>query len=343
MKRYNTIFSAFHSVYRLTTASSNVRNFSVGICRIYKNVFRAERVLMICKNCDSYNFIKTRLENKHQNIKKGGISILTKREKEILNRGKTIILNNRMIYPFFFTDMLGAIYVKRKTKHGIFNDVEHRWFLSLSEAVSVSLRIYNLYREENKTMINYIKSLTQLLNQYVPTSYLHTKGILKLIKAIGKEIKLSEEETKSLEYASLLHDTGKIHLPSSILKKQQPLTDEEFKLIMKHPRKGVELVKNLEILKPALPIILHHHERYDGEGYPSRLKENQIPIGSRILSILDAFDAMYFGRPYKKKKKIDAITKELRNQMGKQFDPKIVEIFLKVLKRKDVQKYLDAC
>ena len=153
-------------------------------------------------------------------------------------------------------------------------------------------------------------------------------------------MRLSELEVKSLEHASLLHDVGKMQVPSKLLKKQQPLTDKEFKLIAKHPRKGVELFKNLEILKPAIPIILHHHERYDGKGYPSKLKKDQIPLASRILSVLDTFDAMYFGRPYRRKRRLKEIEKEFKQQRGKQFDPKVVDVFLSILKRKSIQKYL---
>jgi len=189
-------------------------------------------------------------------------------------------------------------------------------------------------------MLNYVNSLTKFLNQYVPTSYLHTKTMLRLIKAMGKAMHLSEIETKALVNASLLHDAGKMQVPSKLLKKQKPLTDEEFKLITKHPRKGVELIKNLEILKPAIPIILHHHERYDGQGYPSKLKKDKIPLGSRILSVLDSFDAMFFGRPYRKGRSLEEVEYELKKQKGKQFDPKIVDVFLRILKRKTIREYL---
>ena len=340
MKKYKAVFSSFHTIYRLITTSGDIKNFAMGVCRLYKNIFAADKVTIVFKNVNAQGFMKMRLENKSQSFKKGGISILTNREKEILHQEKEIMLGNRLIYPFIFADTLGAVYLKRNPNSPEFNELEKKWFLALSEEISISLRIFNLYREEKRLMINYIKSLTKLLDQYVPTSYLHTKSIFRLIKAIGKEMKLSESETKSLEYASLLHDAGKIQLPSGILKKQTPLTDEEYKIIMKHPRKGVEMIKDLEILKPVIPIILHHHERYDGKGYPSKFSKDQIPLGSRILSLLDAFDAMYFGRPYRKRIHLNEIEKELRNQMGKQFDPQIVEILLKILKRKDIRKYL---
>ena len=340
MKRYKTIFSSFHTVYRLITTSGDVKNFASGICRLYKNAFAVDRVTIVLKNVNSHGFIRVRLENKKQSFKKGGVSILTHTEREMLRHGKEGILDNRLTYPFIFSDTLGAVCIKRSPDDFAFSELEKKWFLSLSEEISVALRIFNLYREEKRMMINYIKSLTKLLDQYVPTSYLHTKSIYKLIKAIGKEMSLSESEIKSLEYASLLHDAGKIQLPTGILKKQTPLTDEEYKMIMKHPRKGVEMIKDLEILKPVIPIILHHHERYDGKGYPSKFKKDQIPLGSRILSLLDAFDAMYFGRPYRKRILMKDIEKELRSQMGKQFDPRIVEIFLKILNRKNIRKYL---
>ena len=245
-----------------------------------------------------------------------------------------------MIYPFVFSSSLGGIYIKRSSGKIKFSQAEKKWFLSLCEEVSLGLKIFDLYHEQKKIMLSYIKSLSEFLNQYVPTSYLHTKIISRLIKALGKAMRLSEVEIKSLEHASLLHDVGKMQVPSKLLKKQKPLTDKEFKLIAKHPRKGAALFKNLEILKPTIPIILHHHERYDGKGYPSKLKKDQIPLASRILSVLDSFDAMYFGRPYRRRRRLKEIENEFKKQRGKQFDPKIVDVFLRVLKQKSIRKYL---
>jgi HD-GYP domain-containing protein (c-di-GMP phosphodiesterase class II) len=245
-----------------------------------------------------------------------------------------------MIYPFNFIDTLGTIYVKRRSKKGPFTDMEQKWFLSLCEEVSVGLKIFSLYREEKKIMTSYIKSFTKLLDQYVPTSSIHIKSIFHLIRALGKKMHLSEMQVQSLEYASLLHDAGKIQVPTKILKKEQALTNEEYRLIMKHPRKGVDMIKDLAVLRPVFPIILHHHERFDGKGYPSKLKKDQIPLGARILSVIDAFDAMYFGRPYKRRRNLSEIEKELQKQAGKQFDPKVVDPFLKILRRKNIKKYL---
>ncbi len=340
IKRHKTRFASYHTVYRLTTSFADLKSFAIGICRLYRKTFNAEKVTLICKNIGFQGFLKVRIENKQQYLKKGGKSILTSVEKEIIKQEREMIFSNRLICPFIFSETLGGIYVKRDSKLKLFTETEKAHFLSLCEEVSLSLKVFSLYHEQQKIMLNHIKYLSKFLNQYVPTSYLHTKTISRLIKNICTAMKLSDAETKSLVHAALLHDAGKIQVPSNLLEKQKPLTDDEFKLISKHPRKGIELIKNLEILKPAIPIILHHHERYDGKGYPSGLKKEKIPLGSRILSILDTFDAMYFGRPYSKEKTLEEIEEEFKKQKGKQFDPKIVDIFLKILKRKSVQKIL---
>jgi HD-GYP domain-containing protein (c-di-GMP phosphodiesterase class II) len=294
---------------------------------------------MIFRNIEAKGFIKFHFDGQKQAVKTGGVSILSRIEKDILRQEREILLPNRLIYPFSFVDTLGMVYLKRKVRGSGFSELEQKWFLALSEEVSMSLKIFNLYQEERKILISYIKVLSKCLAEYTP---LHTQSIIRLIRAVGKKMKLSELETKSLEYASLLHDVGEIQLPSKILKKQRALTEEEYKVIMKHPRKGVALIKDLDILKPVVPIILHHHERYDGKGYPSKLKKEQIPLGSRILAVIDSFDAMFFGRPYRERMNLEIVEGELKKQIGKQFDPRVVEIFLDVLKRKDIRKYLQS-
>ena len=156
-----------------------------------------------------------------------------------------------------------------------------------------------------------------------------------------KEFSLSKAEIKSLEFAALLHDAGKMDLPRKLLQKQKPLTAEEFDLITQHPQKGIALIKDLKSLKPVMPIILYHHERYDGKGYPSGLKKDEIPLGARILAVIDSFDAIYFGRPYRRGTSLEMARDELKKQKGKQFDPKVVDALLKILKRKRIKKILE--
>ncbi len=343
MKKYKNVFSTFHTLHRLITASADTKNFLMGVCKIYKSGLNADRIILICRHANSHPFIRVRCDAGPLQVKKGGISILTRREKEILNQEKELITDRRLVHIFVFAETLGAIYIKRNPQKEKFSDFDKRWFTALSEVTTMGLKIFQLYREEHRTVMNSIKALTNMLKQYDSTSHLHTDSASRLIKAIAKEMKLTETQLRSLEYASRLHDAGAIQLQSTILKKHNRLTSDDYKEIRKHPREGVELIKNLEFLKPAIPIILHHHERYNGTGYPAQLKREEIPIGSRILAVLDAFDAMYFGRPYKKRKDLPTIIAELKKERGTQFDPKVIDSFLKIVQSKNIQKYLKQC
>jgi HD-GYP domain-containing protein (c-di-GMP phosphodiesterase class II) len=145
-----------------------------------------------------------------------------------------------------------------------------------------------------------------------------------------------------LEYASLLHDVGIIDVPYDVLSKSGALSAREFKLIRQHTRQSVALISPVEFLKPVLPIILYHHEKYDGSGYPSGLKKEQIPLGARIIACVDAVEAMLQGRTYRSSLSIDAMLKEMIKHSGSQFDPKIVDAFVKLSSQKKFRKLLSS-
>lgn len=337
---YTRIFSSYHTLYRLITASTKLEYFVTGIGKLYRTAFKPDITVIICKYAGIPRFLKVKSQ-KNENIifKKGGISILSRRERTLFEENREIVSTNRLMAPFIFDVTLGGVYLKRVRNP--FTEQEQKWFISLSEQITTAFKVIHLYIEEKRVVLSYINAVSKLLNQYVPTSYIHYKSIAKLIRELGRILRLSELEIKSIEYASLLHDAGKIHLPHKILEKQEPLTEDEYRIIMKHPKEGIEIIKDLGALKPVLPIILHHHERYDGRGYPSKLKKKNIPFGSRVLAVIDAFDAMFFGRPYKNKMTLEEIEREFKKQTGIQFDPDIVTAFLKILKKKSIKKYLN--
>lgn len=335
------IFSTYHTLYRLVSTSSKLEHFAMGVAKIYRNAFKPDMLAIICKCVGTNRFVKVKLQKGRPSaIKRGGISILSSREKTLLKEDREIITENRLMAPYIFETTLGGLYVRRRKPH--FTEQEQLWFISLSEQVATAIKVIQLYIEEKRIIVNYINSLTRMMSEHMPSSHIHYKGIARLIKELGKQLRLSETEIKPLEYASLLHDTGKLQLPQKIFKKQEPLTEDEYRIIMKHPKKGIEMIKDLGALKPVIPIILHHHERYDGKGYPSHLKKREIPFGSRVLAVIDAFDAMFFGRPYKNQMTLEEIESELYRQRGGQFDPDIVAAFLKVLKKKSIRKYLNS-
>jgi putative nucleotidyltransferase with HDIG domain len=142
---------------------------------------------------------------------------------------------------------------------------------------------------------------------------------------------LSQEEIKDIEVAAILHDVGKMKIPGRILNKKGELDEQERKVMMEHSRLGAEAVEGIEEFKNASRIIRYHHECYDGTGYPDGLKGKNIPLGARIIAVVDAFDAMCSDRPYRSAiSRQDAIG-ELIKGRGKQFDPKIVDIYVSYL------------
>jgi HD-GYP domain-containing protein (c-di-GMP phosphodiesterase class II) len=126
----------------------------------------------------------------------------------------------------------------------------------------------------------------------------------------------------------LLHDIGKIGIPDAILLKPGPLTPEEWKIMRTHPEIGKRVIENIPFLRGAVPIVYSHHEKWDGSGYPRGLRADEIPVGARIFSVVDAFDAMTFDRPYSKAISFDAAKAELKRCAGAHFDPSVVEAFL---------------
>jgi HD-GYP domain-containing protein (c-di-GMP phosphodiesterase class II) len=139
------------------------------------------------------------------------------------------------------------------------------------------------------------------------------------------ELSLNEEELEWLVHGALLHDLGKLIVAEEILEKPGPLTEEEWKVVKRHPDVGARMIEPLESLSGALPVIRHHHERPDGTGYPDGLEGDEIPIAARIVATVDAYDVMLRGRPYRTKSSPAEALQELRRGAGGQFDVRVVE------------------
>ena len=147
--------------------------------------------------------------------------------------------------------------------------------------------------------------------------------------AIGSALGLSEAEIKELKVAGEYHDIGKIAIHSDTLNKRGPLTDSEWKEIKRHPELSYNILSSVNEYGPIAEIVFYHHERWDGKGYPSGLQGEEIPLQSRIIMVADAYDAMTDDRPYRKALSKEEAVKQLKKGTGSQFDPEIVEVFLK--------------
>ena len=159
----------------------------------------------------------------------------------------------------------------------------------------------------------------------------HSDRVSEYSVLIGKKLGLSEEDLKTLRVGGLFHDIGKIGVPDNILLKESKLTDEEYNEIKKHPSMGAHILSSATIFQDIIPIVKHHHERYDGNGYPDHLKGEDIPYLARIAAVADSFDAMTSKRTYRDSLPIDVVISEFKRCKGTQFDPNLADLFLDIL------------
>jgi len=174
-----------------------------------------------------------------------------------------------------------------------------------------------------------IESLARAIDARDPSTFGHSTRVAAISLEIAHAMGLDAETQKTLRRAALLHDIGKIGIEDRVLHKSGPLTDEEWAEMKQHPLIGYNMLSGLHFLKPSLFGILHHHERWDGRGFPGALKGTEIPAHIRILSVADALDAMTSDRPYRKGLAFDEALAELQNRAGSQFEPAVVEAFMK--------------
>src|SRR6185503_3027708 len=151
--------------------------------------------------------------------------------------------------------------------------------------------------------------------------------IASIVTTMARNLDQPENEVYRIRVAAMLHDVGKVAVPQDILDKPAALTSQEWRSVVQHPRIGQVILEQAAALKEAVPIILHHHERYSGHGYPFGLRGNDIPLGARIVAIADAYDAMTHDRPYKRAITHGEAIAELRHHAGTQFDPELVTLF----------------
>jgi len=194
-------------------------------------------------------------------------------------------------------------------------------------------RSFELYTKMRKVYLDTIRALAAAIDAKDPYTKGHSERVSEMSVILAQELNLSDNDIENIEYTALLHDIGKIGIDDSILGKKSSLTDQEFDKIKEHTIMGANIIQPVDFLKNSYRAIYHHHEKYNGKGYPDGIKSEDIPILARIIAVADAYDAMSSDRPYRKKLSKDKILKELKDQSGKQFDPGIVKAFISVLDR----------
>jgi putative nucleotidyltransferase with HDIG domain len=189
-----------------------------------------------------------------------------------------------------------------------------------------------------RQVLGIARTLVEAMEAKDPNIKKHLRSVSSLSLRIGREISLPEEQMEALANGALLHDVGKIGIPDHILQKNVRLTEEEYTVIKQHPALGVVILTPVKEMESALPVVKHHHERYDGRGYPDGLEGEDIPLIARIVSVADAFDSMIRARPYGYGVSQQAALEEIRDNSGTQFDPRIVSVLLEAVYASDERR-----
>jgi pSer/pThr/pTyr-binding forkhead associated (FHA) protein len=225
--------------------------------------------------------------------------------------------------------ILGLIYLDNREIPNCFDKNDMVLLSALANQSAIAIENSRLYENLQKAYLESIVALMNTVEAKDPYTRGHSRRTSRYSLGIAQEMKLNEEECKKIKTAAELHDIGKIGVRDLIIGKDSPLSAKEFHTIQGHVLTGENILKPIEYLSFALPTVLHHHERYDGTGYPDHLKGDEIPLGARIVAVADAFDAMTTQRPYNRPIPMKEALEKLKSQKGKQFDPDVVDALVR--------------
>lgn len=233
-------------------------------------------------------------------------------------------------------DVIGTITVgrARRGQKEPFIEADVRVLKSIAETAGVAIHRTRLYQNLQDSYIEMVLTLGRALDARDSYTGGHSERLADWAEATGRLLGCREDEAQDIRWGALLHDIGKIAVPDAILRKPAKLTDEEWQVMKQHPVAGEEILRPIERLRGVARILRHHHERWDGKGYPDGIVADRIPLGARILAVVDAYSAITDERPYKPARSHAEAVAELAKCAGSQFDPKIVEAFCKMLERR---------
>ncbi len=333
--------STMHSVHRVISHSLRLGELLPRIGRLSAQVLKAKGCsILLCDANHEYLVPAFSFGSSSEFAHKNKLRIGRGLEGGIAKTGDFHLARRSIGVPFIEDDVVGVIVLWDKIDNQPFTKIDLEILKSLSEQAVVAIKNAQLYEETEQLTLGSIKTINELLD----VNFGGDRGQLpifgEIILEVGKELGLSGRELTHLDRAISLLDTGALALPEKTLLKKGKLTKKEFEVFKQIPMQGANLLRSIGSLRPIIPIVLHHRERFDGKGYPQGLKGEQIPIGARIVAVVDSFLAMVSKRTYREAFSTEQSIAEIQANRGTQFDPQVVDAFLKVIRRKDIEEKL---
>jgi HD-GYP domain-containing protein (c-di-GMP phosphodiesterase class II) len=227
-------------------------------------------------------------------------------------------------------EVLGVMFGVDKHAGCDFDSVDAKLLNSIANESAIYLENAKLFEDVHGLMMGLLHALTSAVDAKDAYTCGHSERVALLSRRLAKEIRLPDALVDRIYMAGLLHDVGKIGVPEAVLQKTGRLTNEEFEQMKKHPGVGARILADIKQVADIIPGVLHHHERYDGKGYPDKLAGQDIPLMGRIICLADCFDAMTSNRTYRRALPLEVALSEIRRCSGTQFDPALAEAFLKI-------------
>ncbi len=241
-------------------------------------------------------------------------------------------IHNLLAIPIYIQDQFSGVVLCANREDG-FDDLDDDVLLALGDHAGAVLENGRLHGELRTSYVATVRMLAEAIEAKDPSTRLHSEEVADYVGAVADQLDIEPRRREELLIGSLLHDVGKIGISERILLKPGPLTPEERDAIELHPGIGFRLVRQVPALEGIAPAVLHHHERYDGNGYPAGLAGDGIPLEARVIGVADSFSAMTAARPYREPLSIEQACSELHRCAGTQFDPRVVDLFVEEVRK----------